>query len=144
MDYSSLINALIMLSACNSSSPTQHDEIQRIGDLTFTQLAELRHRGAFSTVAQTFASCCVAAAKNNSQRGSGALGTPTRRPLSADLLDSWYRVGYEVYIRKSLLTVTECLSYYREKCVSDYQEIGRAASNYHRHFERASRRAVFQ
>ncbi|KZZ95080.1 HEAT repeat protein [Ascosphaera apis ARSEF 7405] len=29
-----------------------------IGDLSFTQLAELRHRGAFSTVSQTFATCC--------------------------------------------------------------------------------------
>ncbi|KAI5307098.1 hypothetical protein KEM56_004572 [Ascosphaera pollenicola] len=29
-----------------------------IGDLSFTQLAELRHRGAFSTVSQTFAACC--------------------------------------------------------------------------------------
>ncbi|KAF2150511.1 hypothetical protein K461DRAFT_258930 [Myriangium duriaei CBS 260.36] len=28
-------------------------------DLCFTQLIELRHRGAFSTVAQTFSACCI-------------------------------------------------------------------------------------
>lgn len=31
---------------------------ERIGNLTFTQLASLRHRGAFSTVSATFATCC--------------------------------------------------------------------------------------
>ncbi|KAJ9639502.1 hypothetical protein H2199_006537 [Coniosporium tulheliwenetii] len=34
-------------------------DIENIGKLCFVQLAELRHRGAFSTVAQTFASCCL-------------------------------------------------------------------------------------
>ncbi|KAL5335459.1 putative death-receptor fusion protein-domain-containing protein [Aspergillus crustosus] len=34
------------------------DDFEQIGKSSFTQLAELRHRGAFSTVAQTFASCC--------------------------------------------------------------------------------------
>ncbi|KAL4785390.1 putative death-receptor fusion protein-domain-containing protein [Aspergillus varians] len=33
-------------------------DYEKIGRTTFTQLAELRHRGAFSTVAQTFAACC--------------------------------------------------------------------------------------
>ncbi|KAL4974767.1 putative death-receptor fusion protein-domain-containing protein [Aspergillus desertorum] len=33
-------------------------DYERIGKSSFTQLAELRHRGAFSTVAQTFAACC--------------------------------------------------------------------------------------
>ena len=34
------------------------DVYERIGNLTFTQLANLRHRGAFNTVAATFAACC--------------------------------------------------------------------------------------
>lgn len=34
-------------------------DFKALGDLAFTQLAELRHRGAFSTVSQTFAACCV-------------------------------------------------------------------------------------
>ncbi|KAK5726895.1 hypothetical protein LTR15_002785 [Elasticomyces elasticus] len=37
--------------------PTQ---LQELSGLCFTQLAELRHRGAFSTVAQTWIACCVA------------------------------------------------------------------------------------
>ncbi|KJK77668.1 hypothetical protein H634G_07407 [Metarhizium anisopliae BRIP 53293] len=31
---------------------------ERIGNLTFTQLENLRHRGAFTTVSSTFATCC--------------------------------------------------------------------------------------
>ncbi|KAG5982632.1 hypothetical protein E4U55_001645 [Claviceps digitariae] len=31
---------------------------ERIGNLTFAQLASLRHRGAFTTVSATFATCC--------------------------------------------------------------------------------------
>lgn len=33
-------------------------DYEKIGSSSFTQLAELRHRGAFSTVSQTFATCC--------------------------------------------------------------------------------------
>ena len=34
------------------------ENFARIGDLTFNQLSSLRHRGAFTTVSQTFATCC--------------------------------------------------------------------------------------
>ncbi|KAL8920823.1 MAG: hypothetical protein Q9172_004329 [Xanthocarpia lactea] len=37
----------------------QHRHYKTFGDLTFTELRELRHRGAFSTVSQTFADCCI-------------------------------------------------------------------------------------
>lgn len=45
------------------SSLHQHEQLTQetlveAGDLCFTQLADLRHRGAFSTVAQTFAAVC--------------------------------------------------------------------------------------
>ena len=33
-------------------------QAESAGRLCFKQLVELRHRGAFSTVAQTFAACC--------------------------------------------------------------------------------------
>jgi hypothetical protein len=36
-----------------------HSVSERIAQLCFAQLAELRHRGAFSTVAQTWASICI-------------------------------------------------------------------------------------
>lgn len=33
-------------------------DYEKIGMASFIQLAELRHRGAFSTVSQTFSTCC--------------------------------------------------------------------------------------
>ncbi|KAJ5701019.1 hypothetical protein N7493_012065 [Penicillium malachiteum] len=36
----------------------QRADFEKVGRLSFTQLAELRHRGAFSTVSTTFATCC--------------------------------------------------------------------------------------
>ncbi|KAL3463956.1 putative death-receptor fusion protein-domain-containing protein [Aspergillus heterothallicus] len=39
------------------ASGLTRDDYAKIGKSSFTQLAELRHRGAFSTVAQTFATC---------------------------------------------------------------------------------------
>ncbi|KAK6007001.1 hypothetical protein QM012_006009 [Aureobasidium pullulans] len=52
-------------------------QLRQLGDLTFTQLAELRHRGAFSTVAQTFVVCCM---RSNS-------GTDT----ISQTLEDWYK-----------------------------------------------------
>ncbi|KAF9891702.1 hypothetical protein FE257_003714 [Aspergillus nanangensis] len=39
-------------------------DFEKIGSMSFTQLAELRHRGAFSTVSQTFATCCLRCGKS--------------------------------------------------------------------------------
>lgn len=36
----------------------QRADFENVGRVSFTQLAELRHRGAFSTVSTTFATCC--------------------------------------------------------------------------------------
>lgn len=52
-----------------------------IGELAFNQLANLRHRGAFSTVSATFSVCCKL-----SQVDVG-----TEKPFS-HLLVSWYEV----------------------------------------------------
>ncbi|KAL8811725.1 MAG: hypothetical protein Q9200_001557, partial [Gallowayella weberi] len=55
----------MMHSIIAGSKPTsiaqvlQHCHYRKFGNLAFTELAELRHRGAFSTVSQTFAECCV-------------------------------------------------------------------------------------
>lgn len=107
LDYSSLTSTLIISATCHSSSPLQdsrYDDFKRIGDLAFTQLAELRHRGAFSTVAQTFTACCLAAARENSQSGAEALNSSNESSLPTDLLEKWYRVSYpnffENYTRK--------------------------------------------
>ncbi|KAK7510564.1 putative death-receptor fusion protein-domain-containing protein [Phyllosticta citriasiana] len=52
-------------------------EFEDLGKLCFTQLAELRHRGAFSTVAQTFAAFCLRCSRSQDQE------------IKA-LLDKWY------------------------------------------------------
>ncbi|KAI1492500.1 putative death-receptor fusion protein-domain-containing protein [Biscogniauxia mediterranea] len=50
-----------------------------IGRLTFNELSNLRHRGAFTTVSQTFASCCQLAKH-----------FPTQSKDDGSLLDEWY------------------------------------------------------
>lgn len=51
-----------------------------IGNLSYEQLSNLRHRGAFSTVSLTFAICCQ------------ATQYPTLPASTADLLADWYKV----------------------------------------------------
>ena len=48
------------LSKCDNSAAIYPplDVFNSIGSLTFAQLSRLRHRGAFSTVSSTFATCC--------------------------------------------------------------------------------------
>lgn len=53
-----------------------------IGNLTFNQLASLRHRGAFSTVSLTFSRCCQLA-QHQSREEKEAI----------NLLEQWYQVG---------------------------------------------------
>jgi len=61
---------LAMLLAHDSSLATSlgYEELSLIGELSFMQLSELRHRGAFSTVSQTFATCCAKAAQSSDPR----------------------------------------------------------------------------
>lgn len=75
------------LSSSSDSFMTSH-QLRDLGELSFTQLAELRHRGAFSTVSQTFATCCVRC-NSGSESTSGTL-------------QNWYKVGtlcdlYDIY-----------------------------------------------
>ncbi|KAJ6138874.1 Armadillo-like helical [Penicillium samsonianum] len=53
-------------------------DFANIGGVSFTQLAELRHRGAFSNVSQTFATCC--------QRCSSS-----KDPSIRELPRNWYQ-----------------------------------------------------
>ncbi|KAJ5499360.1 Armadillo-like helical [Penicillium expansum] len=53
-------------------------DFANIGGVSFTQLAELRHRGAFSNVSQTFATCC--------QRCSSS-----KDPSIRELPRTWYQ-----------------------------------------------------
>ncbi|KAI9843613.1 MAG: hypothetical protein M1837_006195 [Sclerophora amabilis] len=60
-ESSLLLQSIISRAPCELGSQqtmlTVRD-MKDIGNLSFKQLAELRHRGAFSTVSQTFATCC--------------------------------------------------------------------------------------
>ncbi|KAJ4268477.1 hypothetical protein NW762_002540 [Fusarium torreyae] len=62
-------------------SPSR-EAYERVGNLTFTQLASLRHRGAFTTVALTFSTCCQLV-KHLGQGEDGAENGTT-------LLEQWY------------------------------------------------------
>ena len=52
-----------------------------IGNLTFDELSNLRHRGAFSTVTHTFTGCC----QQVKHYSASTKGDET-------LLDQWYKV----------------------------------------------------
>ncbi|KAJ5160900.1 uncharacterized protein N7482_007904 [Penicillium canariense] len=56
----------------------QREDFEKVGRASFTQLAELRHRGAFSTVSTTFATCC--------QRCSSSMDVSIQ-----ELPKSWYQ-----------------------------------------------------
>lgn len=77
---------IIILSAKQRSQEGRicpsRDIYERIGNLSFTQLSSLRHRGAFTTVALTFSTCCqlVKHLDRSAERG------PT-------LLERWYEVS---------------------------------------------------
>ncbi|KAI2630954.1 hypothetical protein GGR54DRAFT_584917 [Hypoxylon sp. NC1633] len=53
------------------------ENFEAIGKLTFDELSSLRHRGAFTTVSQTFTSCCQLVKYFPNEDGAG-------------LLDEWY------------------------------------------------------
>lgn len=57
------------------------ENVETFGVLCFTQLVELRHRGAFATVAQTFAAIC---------RRCVTVDDPVLRALP----EKWYQVRY--------------------------------------------------
>jgi hypothetical protein len=79
---SSLLLRTLATPACAAAVRQEsHDRrIQKLGGLCFTQLAELRHRGAFSTVAQTFAYVCAESATS-------------ANPQVARMIDDSYEVG---------------------------------------------------
>lgn len=61
--FADLLSLLLHATIFNTTYGPSNDGLLRadfeaIGKASFTQLAELRHRGAFSTVSQTFTTCC--------------------------------------------------------------------------------------
>jgi hypothetical protein len=59
--------------------------LREIGDLSFRQLATLRHKGALGTVAVTFIACCQSVATIQGPCEGGGHGVT--------LLDHWYKVS---------------------------------------------------
>lgn len=62
-ESSLLLHAILTKAPKSALGCLSYDDLSAIGSLSFTQLAELRHRGAFSTVAQTFAATCERAGR---------------------------------------------------------------------------------
>ncbi|CAG7982284.1 unnamed protein product [Penicillium olsonii] len=62
----------------SGNSGLNRTDFEKIGGASFTQLAELRHRGAFTNVSQTFATCC--------QRCSAS-----KDPAIRELTRGWYQ-----------------------------------------------------
>lgn len=75
----------------NGSAIMPLDLFTRIGELTFEQLSSLRHRGAFTTVALTFARCCQL---TQSRLPSGEL-------INSNILQTWYQVWSWSYDRRT-------------------------------------------
>ena len=80
---SALLHAIIANKGYGPPSSDSHglsyEDYRKVGTLSFSQLAQLRHRGAFSTVSQTFSACCMACGASSN-------------PDVSDLLPNWYRV----------------------------------------------------
>lgn len=91
---SSLMNFIVTnigFSSSASCSGFRYEDFQKLGNLAFTQLAELRHRGAFSSVSQTFASCCRKCAQANQLSDPQINLSPISR-----LPVHWYKVRYHI------------------------------------------------
>ncbi|KAI1268651.1 hypothetical protein F5Y18DRAFT_376294 [Xylariaceae sp. FL1019] len=73
-------------------APSQQN-FENIGRLTFEQLSNLRHRGAFSTVSQTFTTCCQLVQTVQVEAGD-----------KTDLLEEWYKGALECIYNQASTT----------------------------------------
>ncbi|KAB8289792.1 hypothetical protein EYC80_010425 [Monilinia laxa] len=72
----------------DGSSVMSSELFTKVGNLTFQQLSNLRHRGAFSTVSLTFAKCCQLSQCN----------------ASSELLDVWYKGALQCIFEQASTT----------------------------------------
>jgi hypothetical protein len=56
--FSSLVRVMVLKAPVGDKGPLSNSDFEALSALVFTELSELRHRGAFSAVAQAFAACC--------------------------------------------------------------------------------------
>ncbi|KAK0343862.1 hypothetical protein LTR91_017593 [Friedmanniomyces endolithicus] len=66
-------SGMLLSTMLQDSSMAESDNAIKLTGLCFTQLAELRHRGAFSTVAQTWVVCCLASRNKVTVDGQSVL-----------------------------------------------------------------------
>ncbi|KXS98749.1 hypothetical protein AC578_9051 [Pseudocercospora eumusae] len=57
--WRALKESSLLLSSLVAGEEIETDLLKSMSELCFTQLSQLRHRGAFSTVAQTWTACCT-------------------------------------------------------------------------------------
>ncbi|KAA8564146.1 hypothetical protein EYC84_012123 [Monilinia fructicola] len=72
----------------DGSSVMSSELFTKVGNLTFQQLSNLRHRGAFSTVSLTFAKCCQI----------------SQYLASSELLDVWYKGALQCIFEQASTT----------------------------------------
>ena len=90
--WRALRDSSLLMQAMIEAFPANETLMKSIGDLSFDQLARLRHRGAFSTVAQTFLQCC------HKYRSASATS-------SGKLIETWYSLALkEIEIQADRLT----------------------------------------
>lgn len=59
-------------------------DYEKIGSMSFIHLAELRHKGAFTTVSQTFTACCQRCGQS-------------KDPSISSLPEAWYQVSVLIF-----------------------------------------------
>jgi hypothetical protein len=80
----------------------------QIGNLSFTQLSTLRHRGAFSTVALTFSRCCqltqnsrLKAFSSDAQQWLPNSDKSSAAASVSDLLPQWWEVSVSQFLSRN-------------------------------------------
>ncbi|RMZ82202.1 hypothetical protein DV738_g1752, partial [Chaetothyriales sp. CBS 135597] len=86
--WRALRDSSLLLQAMMKSTPPDLNTLRQAGSLCFEQLTMLRHRGAFSTVAQTFALCCE-------------LARTSSDPDCRDLNQLWYGLAVDEIERQA-------------------------------------------
>ena len=126
--YSALQHAIITNETYGPPDPAlglQYHDFRTTGGLAFTQLAELRHRGAFSTVSQTFAACCTRCIKTEDSKIAG-------------LPQDWYQVSHSKFVRRPRLRDSGCSIVHPREIICTYKAICWDPRHDNRHFSRAS------
>ncbi|MBA7492633.1 hypothetical protein ES702_03183 [subsurface metagenome] len=72
--WRALRDSNLMMQAILESLSADANILKQVGDMCFNQLALLRHRGAFSTVAQTFVLCCQKARESKDSTARELIG----------------------------------------------------------------------